>query len=268
MACRNAFNTQTTKEMTAGTKKSVQINSAPRTEMPMFFGVDSNVRADDLLQNHITEFEWVLRNKIYPHFWGRNMVGENSLTKEEIHFLHGKACKIAPIYKDADEKITEEQGRVLAKKIEMEAMKLGIPEETAIFLEIEENETATRDFMRGYAKALLKDGYIPAFRADTDAMYDFDREFSRGMQTDRAIFTQCLIWALSPTVQEYDGMTTTHLIHPDCWKPYAPSGLMRNEIAVWQYGKNCHPIYDDEEKETTFNLNLVLNNRLIVDRMF
>ncbi len=63
-------------------------------------------------------------------------------------------------------------------------------------------------------------------------------------------------------------ITTSHLIHPDNWMPYAPSGITRNEIAVWQYGINCHPIEDDMGKVTTFNLNLVRNEQVIVDKMF
>jgi hypothetical protein len=50
--------------------------------------------------------------------------------------------------------------------------------------------------------------------------------------------------------------------------PYAPSGLTRNEIAIWQYGVNCHPIEDDIGKVTTFNLDLVRNEQVIVEKMF
>ena len=62
--------------------------------------------------------------------------------------------------------------------------------------------------------------------------------------------------------------TTSHLIHPDNWKPFAPSGIKRGEIALWQYGKECHPIEDDEGKETTFNIDLVRNDDIIIEKMF
>ena len=156
---------------------------------------------------------------------------------------------------------------ILAKKIDVRALELGIPEGTAIFLEIGENEVASRDFMRGFAKALMVAGYTPAFKANTDAKFAFDREFSRGMQTDKDIFKKCLIWAVSPTVKEYNDITTSHLIHPDNWMPYAPSGLTRNEIAIWQYGVNCHPIEDDAGKVTAFNLDLVRNEQ-VTKKMF
>lgn len=122
--------------------------------------------------------------------------------------------------------------------------------------------------MRGFAKALMVEGFTPGFKANTDAKFAFDREFSRGMQTDKDVFKKCLIWAVSPTVKEYNGITTSHLIHPDNWTPYAPSGLTRAEIAIWQYGAECHPIEDDMGKVTTFNLDLVRNEQVIVEKMF
>ena len=83
-----------------------------------------------------------------------------------------------------------------------------------------------------------------------------------------AEFLYTIIWAVSPTVKEYNGITTSHLIHPDNWMPYAPSGLTRAEIAIWQYGVECHPIEDDMGKVTTFNLDLVRNEQVIVEKMF
>lgn len=122
--------------------------------------------------------------------------------------------------------------------------------------------------MKGFAEELIESGYTAAFKANTDAQFNFDREFSRGLQTNREIFEQCIVWAVAPTLSEYDGMTTTHLVHPDNWIPYTPSGLKRKEIAVWQYGKKCHPIEDDEGAETTFNVNLVRNEKVLVEKMF
>ena len=266
MACRNAYRTNAVEAGSYQTSITVPVvaNNVNR----LLFGVDSRFQANDLLQNNLEEFEWVVRNKIYPNFYGRYLSGDNCLTKEEIKFLHSKGCKIALIYADNGEKQSEEYGVTLAKKIGARAFELDITEGTAIFLEIDENEHVTRDFLRGFAKALMIEGFTPGFKANTDAKFAFDREFSRGMQTDRDLFSKCLIWATAPTVQEYNGITTSHLIHPDNWKPYAPSGITRKEIAIWQYGVDCHPIENDEEVVTTFNLNLVRNEQVIIDKMF
>lgn len=268
MACRNAYKTKKIMEEAEVVQTSVTEPVVAQTVNRLLFGVDSKTQANDLLQNNIEEFEWIVRNKIYPNFYGRYLTGENCLTKDEIQFLHGKGCKIAAIYVDECEKQTEEQGMILAKKIDIRALELGIPEGSVIFLEIGEGENISCNFMKGFAQALMLEGYTPGFKANTDAKFAFDREFSRGMQTDKDIFKMCLIWAVAPTVEEYNGITTTHLIHPDNWIPYAPSGITRNEIAVWQYGVNCHPIEDDVGKITTFNLDLVRNEQIIIEKMF
>ena len=44
--------------------------------------------------------------------------------------------------------------------------------------------------------------------------------------------------------------------------------MTRNEIAVWQYGTGCHPIETDMGQVITFNLNLVRNEQVIIDKMF
>ncbi len=267
MACRDAY--KRTKKNEAAQRKAAAIKIPDVVEevRRLLFGADAAVPSTDLLQNNLTHFEWVVRNKIYPSFMGRNLTGENALTAEEIKFLHEKGCKIAAIYTDDAPKQTEEQGEAVARSAARVAEALALPAGTAIFLEIGETEQADRDFMRGFARVLLNEGYTPAFRANTDAAFAFDREFSRGMQTDREVFSKCLIWALAPTLAEYDNMTTTHLIHPDNWGPFAPSAISRKEIAVWQYGKDCHPIEDDAGKLTTFNLDLVRNEQVILDKM-
>lgn len=275
MACKNAYKVTINNEapkaaspQTAAKSAAAPTAATKKKADRLLFGADSKMQADDLLQNNIDQFEWVVRNKIYPNFYGRYLTGENCLTREEIKYLHGKGCRIAAIYAGDGEKQTEEQGAALAEVAAARATELGIPAGTAIFLELGENEKANRNFMRGYAKALMDAGYTPGFKANTDAKYLFDREYSRGMQSDREVFEKCLIWAVSPALSEYNGMTTTHLIHPDRWKPYAPSGITRREIAIWQYGRDCHPIEDDNGNMTTFNLNLVRDAQVIIKKMF
>ena len=266
MACRNAYKNIIEEADVA--QASISEPVVAKSVNRLLFGVDSKIQANDLLQNNIDEFEWVVRNKIYPNFYGRYLTGENCLTKDEVEFIHRKGCKIAVICVDEGEKQTEEQGVILAKKIDSRVLELCVTEGTAIFLEIGENENVSRDFMRGFAKALIVGGFTPGFKSNTDAKFAFDREFSRGMQSNKDIFKKCLIWAVSPTLAEYNGTTTSHLIHPDNWMPYAPSSLTRAEIAIWQYGVECHPIEDDMGKITTFNLDLVRNEQVIIDKMF
>lgn len=234
----------------------------------LLFGVNSNVPSNNILQNNLTMFEWVKRNKLYPNFWGRNLTGDNALTEEEITFLRTKGCKLTAICTDNSTKNTEEKGKMFAEKIVNIAKSLGIKQNNAIFLEIEENANTSKNYLRGYAKELLSKGYIPGFKANTDAAFDFDRQFCIGMKSDETIFEHCLVWAVAPSIKEYDGITTSHMVHPDEWRPFSPSAITRNDISIWQYGKNCHPIYDDNNNKTTFNIDLVKNDRIIINHMF
>ena len=268
MACRKSYRSNTTISEDIKPQHTITAPVAPKTVSRLLFGVDSKAQSTDVLQNNIDLFEWVVRNKIPPNFYARYISGENALSEGEIDFIHRKGCKIAAIYADDTAKKTDDEGAILAKKIALRALELGIPAGTAIFLELGDNEPLTRDFMRGFAKILIEEGLTPAFKANTDAKFAFDREFSRGMQTDREIFNKCLIWAVSPTLSDYNALTTSHVIHPDNWAPYAPSAITRREIAIWQYGADCHPIEDNAGKLTTFNLDLVRNEEVILDKMF
>lgn len=269
MACRDAYKMLTTQTRHTDTVIELSEPSTPAQIVnELIFGVDSKVKADTILQNNLTEFDWVTRNKVYPAFWGRNLTGESCLTKDEIEFIHSKGCKIAIIYHTENLKATESQGKDEASIVLDNLDELDIPNNIAVFLEIDDCEKISSEYMKGFAKVIIANGYVPGFKANTDARFCFDREFSRGVQKDRNLFLNCLVWAVAPSLAEYDGITTTHLIHPDNWIPFAPSGITRHDIAVWQYGKDCHPIQDNFERATVFNINLVRNQEIIFEKMF
>ena len=54
--------------------------------MSMIFGADSSFPSNTRLTNGYTLFDWVMRKNCFPAFWGRNILGENSITEEEIEF--------------------------------------------------------------------------------------------------------------------------------------------------------------------------------------
>ena len=141
MACRKHYRKKAMTEAGAG-QYSVTTPAVEQTVDRLLFGVDSQIQANDLLQNNIEQFEWVVRNKIYPCFYGRYLNGENCLTKDEIKLLHSKACRIAAIYAEGGPKETKEQGVRLAQEATNRAHQLCIPEGTAIFLEIGKKEAA------------------------------------------------------------------------------------------------------------------------------
>ncbi|MBR6502632.1 MAG: hypothetical protein IKT42_04245 [Clostridia bacterium] len=234
----------------------------------LFFGVDSNVRANNTLQNNLTQFEWVKRNKSHPNFWFRNINGKNSLTIEEIDFIRMCGTKIGAVCRDDGPKEKIIQGDIFVSGLLNTINKLRIPQGSAIFIAFDDDDIVSTEYMYGYAQKLLSSGFVPGFKANTDAHYPFDKEFSRGIKYENNVFKKCLVWATTPVIDEYDGITTTHLIHPENWLPFAPSGITRNDIDVWQYGRKCHPINDNFDEETFFNVNLTNNFDLVNKYLF
>jgi len=271
MACKHAFpqlfNATPKNNQTSSPEKAKQL-PAKKPTYGLLFGVDSECPANETLQNNLQLFEWVMRNKTFPSYWGRNLNGNTPLTTQEIAFLHGKGCKILASVIPDGETEKDAQGLSLAKRTAETAQALGVPAGCAVFLSLKDDAHITRDYLRGYAKGLLRAGYTPGFQMNTDARFTFDREFSRGMQTDRDLFGRCLVWATAPSVSEYDDITTSHLVHPDNWIPYAPSGITRREIALWRYGNRCHRIESDDGIPVTFNMDLVQNGEIVTDKMF
>ncbi|MBQ8165111.1 MAG: hypothetical protein IJZ94_04780, partial [Clostridia bacterium] len=81
MACRDAYE-KAISVIENIEEKSISnetVESNNEKTVRLLFGVDSAIPSNDILQNNITEFEWVTRNKLYPNFWGRNITGENAL---------------------------------------------------------------------------------------------------------------------------------------------------------------------------------------------
>ncbi len=234
----------------------------------LYFGVNTTTPANTLLQNNISLYSWVTKNKPAPNFWGRNIVGKQALTRYEIEYLHRRGCKVAAIYPLPMNKTKKAHGIAAAEEAAKAATEIGIGRKNAIFCMIGDDSEVTTMFLKGYAQRMLELGYIPAFIANTDANYAFDREFCRGWQTDREIFSQCAVWATSPSLEEFNKITTTHLISPEQWTPFAPSAIKRIDIAVWRYGVDCHPIDTNDGKTTTFDLDLVLDTNVIIKLMF
>lgn len=270
MACRDTLKVNTSNtEIQAAVPARVSGAAQPSALYAgtMYFGVDSLTRADTVLQNNLTLFQWVARNKLVPNYWGRAINGKNAVTLEEIDFLHRMGCKVACLYSGDSQAVSlEAHGAIDGKKAVIAAVELGIPAGTAIFLEVKAGVTDA--YLKGYASALLSDGYTPGFCADTDSSNDFDHQFSRGQQKDPETFGKCLLWAVSPSLPEYYRTNDSHQIHPDAWAPHCPSGMTQNQVAVWQYGRECHPINDYAGRPTSFDISIVKDPSVVLNRMF
>lgn len=71
--------------------------------MKIIFGVSSTTPANKKLKNGYTLYEWIMRQKCFPRFWGRTILWEDSITDKEIEYLKSKDCKILPIMQDLSE---------------------------------------------------------------------------------------------------------------------------------------------------------------------
>lgn len=260
MACRDNVMQKYSKQ----SKDSFNSSFEPER---LFFGVDSRTEASRTLQNNLTAFEWAVRNKVYPEFWGRDINGEHPISTDEIEFLHQRGCKIIAIYIPKSNMITINDGKLEAIQAVRTANKLGIYRDSIVFFDIEES-VVTKDYLYGLITEMLLMEYIPGVKASTDSRYSFDSEFSMGLEEDIKVFEKCVIWATAPRLVQYDNITTSHLIYPDYWMPFAPTGISKNEISIWQYGANCHPINDIKDNRTTFNVNLVNNENTIIQYAF
>lgn len=75
MACKGATDAKVLAEATrvAAIQPETKIVKEVVPVERLLFGVDSEVQANKILQNNISMFEWIVRNKIHPNFMGRNL---------------------------------------------------------------------------------------------------------------------------------------------------------------------------------------------------
>lgn len=201
--------------------------------MEIIFGSSSNIPANEKLKNGYTLFEWVMRQKCVPSFWGRTLVGDNPLTREEVEFLKSKNCRIALVARDLTEVcVSGFDGKSDAECAIEAAKALGVPQgkNIAIFAEIKPDWSVNHNWMLSFAQMLENSGYLPGFIGNTDSSinFNFDRQCSHYIQA-LAEFgeIQTLYWATEPDLES----------RPEVWKPYCPSALEPEDIHFWTCGK-------------------------------
>lgn len=198
----------------------------------MVFGAISKFPATTILKNGYNLFNWVTRKNCYPSFWGRNIIGLDKITNEEIEYFRSNNCRIMPIVSDFSESdITQNSATIHAKKVLKEIKTLGIPDEgrIAIFVLIEPDWCVNHNWMLSYARALQSEGYIPGFIGNTDSSknFSFDREVGHFLRFSKnngiVLPILCATEPASP--------------NPTKWEPFCPSDMNREEISFWQFGE-------------------------------
>ena len=103
------------------------------------FGVRSATPANKRLKNGYTLYDWVMRQKCFPDFWGRSISGADRLTEDELAFLRERGCKILLVMDELTEQgVSRMNGADDALRAVEVATALGVPQHQniAIFADI------------------------------------------------------------------------------------------------------------------------------------
>ncbi len=191
-----------------------------------------------------------MRQKCFPSFWGRNILGDNVVTKKEIEFLKERNCKLKLIVGDLTEKsVSSSNGYEDASRSIAAADELGVPQgkKIALFAKILPEWSINHNWMISYARMLFDNGYVPGFIGNTDSYinFNFDRQCSHYIQaTKQEDYYNAIFSATEPKV---DNM-------PVEWTPYCPSALNQNDIHMWNTGEFCFnniKIEEEYARDTT-----------------
>lgn len=200
--------------------------------MNIIYGVNSVISANQKLKNGYTMFDWVMRQRCFPEFWGRTLIGENPITKDEIRFLRDRDCKIALMINDLNEKIvSSSSGYDDAIRAIEAASKLDIPqnEGIALFAVINPNWSVNHNWMIDFARTIVEYGYVPGFIGNTDSSknFNFDRQCSHYVQATYDVNQFYAIYGATEPKSEFE---------PECWMPYCPSALQPEDMDLWFTG--------------------------------
>lgn len=201
--------------------------------MKTIYGVSSATPSNKKLKNGYTLYDWVMRQKGFPAFWGRTLLGKNAMTEEEIAFLNAKDCKISLVVRDLSEEIVSgTNGTEDAVRAANAARALGVPQNVgiAIFAEIQSDWSINHNWMISFAETLVSNGYIPGFIGNTDSSknFNFDRQCSHYVHaTEDVNQFDAIYCATEPKLGEI----------PKEWVPYCPSALEPENMQLWMCDK-------------------------------
>ena len=204
--------------------------------MRMIFGTNSKAAANTRLTNGYYLYDWVMRKNCFPAFWGRPITGIHQIIEEELTFLRDRKCKVALLISDLDEiSVSKTNGVQDAIRAVEAAKALGVPRNAgiALFAEIAPDWSINHNWMLSFAATLRANGYVPGFIGNTDSSKNcsFDRQCSHYVQAILASqgteVYDTAFWATEPKID----------MEPDKWVPYCPTGLMQEDIDLWQIGE-------------------------------
>ena len=200
--------------------------------MKTFFGVSSNTPSNIRLKNGYTLYDWVMRQKGFPLFWGRTLFGTNAITEEEMQFLKDKNCKILFVDRALTEReISAKSGHDSAIRVVEALGKFKIPRNQgiAVLADIKPEWSVNHNWMITFAKVISSHGYIPGFIGNTDSSknFNFDRQCSHYVQATQDVKQYGAVYCATEPKCENE---------PEEWMPFCPSALEPKDMQLWACG--------------------------------
>lgn len=189
------------------------------------WGVDSaSLTTDELLA-------CVRDNFGDPAVWGRYLLTNEGvsygLTDEEIELLHSNDIEILVIWNHFTDGTGYENGQNEANEAVEAARDLGIPEEVALFANVEPIYPIDSDFIQGWHDVVSESEYSSGIYGIFDPNEELYVAFEAAVDADSSILEEMYVWTAAPN----EGITTEE--NAPEYNPEYPDGAL---IAGWQYG--------------------------------
>ncbi|WP_307337550.1 glycoside hydrolase domain-containing protein [Metabacillus malikii] len=192
------------------------------------WGVDSANPVDQEL------YERVKNQLGLPKYWGRYLTGKTKvstgLTREEIQFIRNKGVKVLPIYNVMTETIGYEEAQVAARNAIFHARRLGIPKNTMLFANIENDYQVDVNWIKGWVETINPSGYRCGFFHDP-VKGEFTKAYSQAVKEDNEVANQSVLWSADPETGASSERKAPR------FKPTKPN--CKANVWIWKYGRDA-----------------------------
>lgn len=166
-----------------------------------------------------------------PQVWGRYLGDKEGvsygLTQEEVELLHSEDIQILVIWNHFEDATSYEKGQSEAQAAIEMAEDFGIPEEVALFANVEPIYPIDSGFLLGWYETLAESPYESGVYGIFDPSEELYIAYETAAEENSDLMENNWVWTAAPNV----GITTEE--NAPEYNPEAPEGSL---IAGWQYG--------------------------------